>query len=365
MVAPAWFQRILHSHPRPPKRWPVLQVEVTSRCMLHCGFCPNRALGDQWLRGDLPWDVYRDWLGPHLSRFETVYLQGWGEPMLHPRLWDMIELAKAAGARVGFTTCGGLLSEEAAARVLDLGVDILSISFAGATATTHEQLRRGSHFDQLAANVAGLRRMRGPGGPASPFVELHFLMLRENIAELPEFVRLAARLGADEVVATNLTYTPTSEIAERAVFSPAPAGAHLEAVATATAEAARLDVRFRAYPLVPSEQAMLECDARPTETCFVTFSGRVAPCVYLGLPAADEIPRIYEGASAPTPPVIFGDVRSGLLETLSGPARAAFCAPFRARKRAGAFAVALLDDSELTLPAPNKACLTCYKLWGL
>jgi MoaA/NifB/PqqE/SkfB family radical SAM enzyme len=166
-------------------------------------------LGDHWQHADLPWELYRDQLGPHLSRFELIYLQGWGEPLLHRDLWQMVRLAKAAGCRVGFTSCGGLFTEENIERIIAEGVDLLSVSFAGASAGVHQSLRVGSDFERLAANVRGLTRRRGTA-PGSPLhLELHFLMMRPNLHELPAFVRLAADLGANEVVAPNLTYAFT------------------------------------------------------------------------------------------------------------------------------------------------------------
>lgn len=364
MADGAWFDRLLRRQPLRGRRWPVLQVEVTSRCLLHCSFCPNKGLGENWRHGDFPWDIFRECLGPHLGRFETVYLQGWGEPLLHPRLWDMIALAKQAGAKAGFTTCGGLLSQEAVERVLDLQVDLLAISFAGASADVHEHLRVGSRFDQLVANVDRLVRSRNARGTKRPFLELHFLMQSGNMAELPEFVRLGARLGADELVATNVTYAPTREIAEMAVFGRTPDVRHVDILAEAEQEAARLNMKFRAYPLRPSE-AVLECDARPCETCYVTHTGKVTPCVFLGLPTRGAIPRFFEGAHHPTPPIAYGDVRDGFLDVLQGPAHAAFCAPFRARKAAGRVPFAVLDGSDVPLPAPPEPCRSCYKLYGL
>ena len=60
----------------------VVQIEVTSRCGTGCVFCPHDALSDRWVEGDLPLDLYRECIAPHLDLFGLVYLQGWGEPML-------------------------------------------------------------------------------------------------------------------------------------------------------------------------------------------------------------------------------------------------------------------------------------------
>ncbi|MCX7671416.1 MAG: radical SAM protein [Anaerolineae bacterium] len=379
------------------KRWPVLQVEVTSRCLTRCVFCPNRGptdpsslsvqerteegarpsagegargarskgLAGQWECADLPWEVFRDHIGPHLARFETVYLQGWGEPLLHPDLWRMAQLAKESGCRVGFTSCGSLLLEDAVTQILDGGIDILSVSFAGATAGVHESLRIGSSFDRLTANVRQLAECR-TAARSGLFLELHYLMMRPNIHELPAFVRLAADLGADEVVATNLTYAFTPELDALRVCGPTPAPTHLALVAGAEREAARLGIRFRAYPLTIND-AVLECDAQPTATAFINCRGEMTPCVYLGMPVVGTAPRYFEGVAHPLAPVSFGRVEDGFMAAWEGRPRRDFNALFAARRTAGYTALLLAGTGGEAgeLPAPPEPCRHCYKMFGV
>ncbi len=365
----SWPERLtvwLRGRPAQPARWPVLQVEVTSRCLMRCSFCPNKPLGAAWQHADLPWEVFRDHIGPHLGRFELIYLQGWGEPLLHRHLWEMVRLAKDAGCRVGFTSCGGLFTEENVARILAEGVDLLSVSFAGASAAMHQSLRVGSNFEGLVANVRRLTERRLGRREAMPLhVELHYLMMRPNMGELPAFVRLAADLGANEAVATNLTYAFTPELDALRVFGPSPDPAHLALVAEAEREAARLGIKFRAYPLTASD-AVLACDARPEETAFINSLGQVTPCVYLGMPVVKSAPRYFEGADRPLTPVSFGDVRDGLLEAWGGRPRKAFCAAFQ-RRKAGArtsLLLAVADGEAQPLPPPPEPCQHCYKMLG-
>ena len=378
-----WLRRILgrgsQGAPSEAERWPVIQIEITSRCLMQCVFCPNKTVGQQWQHGDLRWEDFRDHIGPHLSRFDLAYLQGWGEPLLHPHLWDMIRMVKSAGCRVGFTTCGSLLNEENGRRLVDEGIDILSISFAGASPAIHESLRVGSDLKQLVSNVEKLAAQRKgrqgqalPGkqgqGQALPLLELHFLMLQSNMHELPEFVRLAASLGADEVAATNLTFTPTREIEAMRVFGRTPDPKQQAIVAASQQEAERLGIRFRAYPLTMDDN-ILECDAHPTESVFVNHLGEITPCVMVGAPIRDLIPRFFEGESCPTPPVSLGNARAGLIEAMQGQARARFSAPFQARKAFAYSALALSAASgmgnDLRLPEPPHPCRHCYKHYGV
>ncbi len=363
-----WLRQLFKRDSAATERWRVLQLEVTSRCLLHCTFCPKNVLDSHWIYGDLPWSVFSECIAPHLSRFDLVYLQGWGEPLLHPQLFEMLRVTKAAGCQVGFTTCGSALDEANSLRLLEAGLDILSISFSGATPETHEALRVGSNFRQLVANVERITRLKKERALKTLLVEVHFLMLRANIHELPEFVRLAAALGADEAVATNVVYTPTRAIAAQRVFGMSPDPHHRALVDQAEREARRLGITLRVYPLT-MDYNILECDARPTEAVYINHLGQVAPCVYLGLPVREKASRIFEEQEHPVTVVNFGNVCLGLVAAMQGAERAKFIGAFRARKTFAYSALALSAASGASqpaeLPAPPPPCRFCYKMYGV
>ena len=115
-----------HEDHKPESRRPfrVAQIEITSRCSTGCVFCPHDALSKTWVEGDMSLAMYREHIAPYLDQFELVYLQGWGEPMLHPALWDMLRLAGGKGCRTGFTTNGANLREEQSRLLLELEVNL-------------------------------------------------------------------------------------------------------------------------------------------------------------------------------------------------------------------------------------------------
>jgi len=55
----------------------------------------------------------------------------------------------------GFTT-NGILLNRGKARELDTGLDIISISVAGATWKTHDRVKVGSDLERIVENVAYL-----------------------------------------------------------------------------------------------------------------------------------------------------------------------------------------------------------------
>jgi len=171
--------------PRAAERpFEALQIEVTSRCNLRCVMCPVTVLADGWPAVDLPWETFQR-IAQAFEKTKWVYLQGWGEPLLHPRLFDMIAVAKGAGCRVGFTTNGTRLTRQAGERLLDLQLDLLAVSIAGATSTTHEAIRVGSTFQRLVGTLRRFLALKAERRSELPKVELLFLMTRTNLAELP------------------------------------------------------------------------------------------------------------------------------------------------------------------------------------
>ena len=124
-------------------------------------------------------------------------------------------------------------------------------------------------------------------------------------------------------------------------------------------------MKCRIYPLA-YEEAVAECDARPTETAFVNCRGEVSPCVYLGMPATGAAPRYFEGAAHPLAPVSFGHVGAGFMAAWESRARREFGAAFSARRTASysALLLAATGGDAGELPAPPEPCRYCYKLLG-
>ncbi len=364
------FQRLRHwfgkgRHGRP---FEALQVEVTSRCCLRCEMCPRSARADRWPEIDLPWQAFAR-IARAFPRVRHVHLQGWGEPLLHPRLFDMIALAKAAGCRVGLTSNGMGLDAATARRLLELDLDLLSVSIAGATRETHERIRVGSSLSVILENLNHLLALRrGWPGPR-PKVELSYLMTRSNMAELPQAVALAASLGVDELYATNLDYLVIPAHDRLRVFGCPPLREGFARLRDEARERARrMGLAFRPYPLDLDEVAM--CEAHPATILFVSCEGWVAPCTYLALPGQDAIPRWFEGTGVLVPAVRFGNIEEqDLMEIWDGPAYREFRERFAARRLALATrALAVVSgggSAGAEIPPPPEPCRTCYKLYGV
>lgn len=359
-----WLRKKTHGRP-----FEAFQIEVTSRCLTRCVMCPRVALAGQWHEMDLSWEAFQR-VARAFDRTQHVHLQGWGEPLLHPRLFEMIALAKSAGCRVGLTTNGMRLDFETGERLLGLDLDLIAISIAGATRQTHESIRVGSDFPLILENVRRLLTLRTGQGTKTPKVELSYLMTKTNMAELPEAVEMAASLGVDELYAINLDYVVTPEHDDLKAFAcPSKKKSFERSVDEARERARRAGLTFRPYPLDPEEVAA--CEANPTKILFISSDGWVSPCPYMGLAGRSDIPRSFDGQSLRVSRLRFGNIlEQDLMEIWESQAYRAFRRQFERRlTEAVALAVGMETGSgdayhPGSLPPPEP-CITCYKLYGV
>jgi MoaA/NifB/PqqE/SkfB family radical SAM enzyme len=353
------------------------QIQITSRCNLRCPHCTKNVFSDEWLDGDMEMETYRT-LSRAFPSLKQVYINAWGEPLLHPDFWEMVRIGREAGCTVGTTTNGTLIDRDMARRLAG-ELDVVGISVDGATAATYEGIRRGAKFDQVIAGVrrlvAAKRELRSDG---YPLVSLLFLKNRRNIHELPTMVDLAEELGANEVIASNLTYVPKPAFDSFRVFSLDGASPeYLAVIEEARRRAKEREIGLRIYPLEPKRVGF--CEARPFDALHITWDGYVTPCVYLTLPVKGEtIAKVYEGESYRIPFTRFGNLKEKeLVEIWNSEAYRKFREPFEERRdicKGERFG--MTDDGGFDEISPETfaavghcplpdACYGCYKALGI
>ena len=255
----------------------------------------------------MPFSVYEN-ISRSFPLTRNVHLQGWGEPLLHPRLSDMVRLAKTAGCTVSITTNGELLKPGLSMRLLDAQIDTIAISVAGATRETHGRIRRGSDLERIIENIRFLVTSKKKSRRRTPRLIVSFMMTRPNIRELPDVVRLGKNLGIDELVATNLDYTPSQRQDELKIFGPSGADPSLEdLIDTSGSLAKKLNLAFRSYPIQEEEQIV--CELNPLRIVYFSWDGRVGPCVYLNQTRKGACSRIFRGNRFEVSRVSFGDIQ--------------------------------------------------------
>ena len=173
-----------------------ITLESTAKCNLYCPMCPRHIYTFDDENMDL--DLYQKIVADCKDYVEFVWPYGIGEPMIHPRIFDMIRIASDAGVRTGMSTNATLLDDERADLLLDSGLDYVILAFDGATKETYEMYRIGAEFERTRGYILNFleKKIRRK----SPiFAVVQMVLLRENESEVDAYRKLWDIEGIDEV----------------------------------------------------------------------------------------------------------------------------------------------------------------------
>ena len=282
-----------------PLDW--VQIEVTSRCPGRCAYCPQTTLAGDWKSRHMEAETFAA-LWPLLLRTGRAHLQGWGEPLLHPRFFDFAAFARRAGCRVSTTTCGLHMDEELAEKIVESGIDIIGFSLAGTDAQANA-CRSGVEFERVINAIRVLQEVRRKRGGVHLEVHIAYLLLASRLESLRGLPELLESTGAHAAVISTLDYIPGPEWRGEA-FQPqetekiAAARAMLE---EAAARAAQRDKNV--FYALPAPQPGRGCRENAGRSLFVDAEGDISPCVYLNLPVSGALPGSDKRC------LVFGNVR--------------------------------------------------------
>jgi len=151
-----------------------LDIEATNRCNLRCTFCDKLPLLDKNQMGDMDFGLYQKILDEsEAGRLWGLKLSYRGESLLHPRLVEMVAYAKTRGVLdVYFNTNGMLLNDDKSQRLMDAGLDRISVSVEGTDPVVFERDRKGAKFHRILQNLDTLISLRTRKGYTKPRVRV-------------------------------------------------------------------------------------------------------------------------------------------------------------------------------------------------
>jgi len=179
--------------------WPDrMYIESTNVCNLRCIMCPQGRGELHRKKGQMDFGLFTsivDEMAPHV---ETTTLHIWGEPLLAPRLVDMIRYCSESGLRCSISTNATLLTEDIGKRILEAGLDVIFLCLDGLQPETYEAIRRNADFDSTTANIRCFLQMKLDGNYRT-WVNLQVIEMQQTLPEWEEFRRLWSLPGVDRI----------------------------------------------------------------------------------------------------------------------------------------------------------------------
>ena len=180
----------------PPDR---LYIESTNVCNLNCIMCPTGRKEQVRKKGFMDFDLFRaivDQMAPYV---EATTLHIWGEPLLHPRLFDMMAYCRAAGLRSEISTNATLLTEERARQALENGLGAIYLCLDGMRPETYEQIRINADYERTNENIRRFLELKQAGGYHGTYVNLQIIEMEKTVGEVDEFMKAWDLPGVDRI----------------------------------------------------------------------------------------------------------------------------------------------------------------------
>ncbi len=185
-------------------------MDITEVCNLACTHCPHPDFKrsdhysaqylDPALNTKMVQEVKRH--GQGITQY--IRYASNGEPLVHPKAYDMIEEAVSeSGVYVTITTNGTIMNEKRTRRLLDAGVHMIDISIDAFLPETYEKIRVNGDLEVTRSNVLNLIRWVRESGAKTKIV-VSFVEQPENFAETRDFDSFWKTAGADYVVIRRL-----------------------------------------------------------------------------------------------------------------------------------------------------------------
>lgn len=279
--------------------------EVTRSCNLNCVHC--RAASSQGpYSGELSTDTCLKLIDDIASFSKPVIILTGGEPLLRPDIFEIAAYGTGKGLRMVMATNGTLLTPTVARKMIESGIQRVSISIDGPDAQSHDHFRQEKGaFDKA---LAGIKVLKDVGME----FQINTTITTVNLHQIKNILALAENLGAAAHHIFLLVPTGRGkELAGQAIT----AADYEETLNWFYQESLRCEIQLKAtcaphyFRIMHQNKPKGERSVKKTEGrfhestrgclggitfCFISHTGQVQPCGYLELDCGNVKKKSFE-----------------------------------------------------------------------
>ncbi|NWF50810.1 MAG: SPASM domain-containing protein [Ignavibacteriaceae bacterium] len=237
-------------------------IEPTNHCNLKCPECPSGLGSLTRPLGLLKFQEFKKLVDEIKNSGFYIQLFFQGEPYLNKHLPEMIKYAQLNKIYVSISTNGHFITEKNADKILDNAPDKLIFSIDGLDEESYQKYRVGGTFKQADEGLRALTERKKLRKLKRPFVELQFIVMKQNEDQIDKVKKYAKETGVDKVVFKTMQVTSFKNAIEYLPENP----------------------EFRRY-LVDEETFRIKNKLK--DHCFalwrtsvITWDGKVVPCCF-------------------------------------------------------------------------------------
>jgi len=263
-----------------------IHLEPTIKCNLKCIMCNHCARSRN--AEDMSFEKFK-YVVDQFPNLKKITLHGFGEPLLNKDFFLMIDYAKKRGIYVLFNSNFVLLTKELAEKLVDLGVDEIRASIDTSNKKKYQEIKGFDMFDKVIENLKTLINIKKEKNSVKPCIKIVSVLMKSNLQEFPEMIRLFCNLGVDEIIVQNLVRFEEKIKKYSADAIDKKEKQNVFNNAREIAKKKNINVSFP-----PIEKTEYSC-IWPWVSCFITAEGFMTPCcVNCGDPRVKNFGNVFE-----------------------------------------------------------------------
>jgi radical SAM protein with 4Fe4S-binding SPASM domain len=255
-----------------------VEISPVGGCNMACNFCGVDVLLGDRIR-PLDADILKERLTEMASLgVKSIHAAGEGEPLLAPRLGEVIVSAKRAGLDFAITTNASPLTERFCYEALD-SLSWVKASVNAGTSAAYAEIHRTPTYlwNTVWRNLAGAVRIRKEL-KAKCTLGIQAVLLPENAETMVELAKRGRDLGLDVFVVKPYSQQNFSETRKYNGLSYEQFADVLDRVEEFTTNDFQVVVRRNAMKAVVGEQPYGQCLSTGSLWSYITHTGDVFSC---------------------------------------------------------------------------------------
>ena len=191
------YERLRRAHT--PRGFPFhALIDVVNTCNLECPYCPTGRRQNSG-RSDRLIDI--ECIHTFLNRFGkylvAVDLFNWGEPLMHPRIVDIIRIFHEKCIFKQISSNLNIRNTNVLESICDAGLDNLIISISGTTQEIYQRYHRKGNLRLVLDNLKYIVNYKKQMKHNNPVIELKYLIFKHNSHQIADARDLAKEIGVD------------------------------------------------------------------------------------------------------------------------------------------------------------------------
>jgi radical SAM protein with 4Fe4S-binding SPASM domain len=165
-----------------------VDIELTNVCNFKCLMCPTGTGIAKRKKGFMSEEIFSRLFDELKTNRTPVRFIGWGEPLLHQNLTDILATCRKSGMLTHLNTNGLLLDNTMMEQFIGIPLNSLKFSFQGIDRKSYREMRNRDYFNDLIDKIRTLYQLRRK--EPYPFIHVSTTITYETPEQAQKFRHL-------------------------------------------------------------------------------------------------------------------------------------------------------------------------------